>query len=131
MPVTDPKTIDMWGIPKWDNNKIILGIADHLEWGDKTEQGEHLLVLQEKINNYIAFIESGEIYTEIPGALGKSSVIRVQGKYELPEQGVLFIDRVAQTLKEAGIGFEFVLKADSKIAISDSGATPKHPAPTR
>ncbi|QTD31418.1 DUF6572 domain-containing protein [Pseudomonas fluorescens] len=112
MSVTDAKTIDMWGIPKWDNNKIILGIADHLPWGDKAEQGEHLLVLQEKINNYIAFIESGEIYTEIPGALGKSPVIRVQGKYELPEQGELFIDRVAQTLKEVGIGFEFVLKAD-------------------
>jgi hypothetical protein len=111
MSVTDAKTIDMWGIPKWDNNKIILGIADHLEWGDKTQQGEHLLVLQEKINNYIAFIESGEIYTEIPGALGKSPVIRVQGKCELPEQGELFIDRVAETLKEVGIGFEFVLKA--------------------
>ncbi|WP_434597913.1 hypothetical protein J3Q09_12895 [Pseudomonas sp. R4-83] len=112
MSVTDAETIDMWGIPKWDNNKIILGIADHLEWGDKTQQGEHLLLLQEKINNYIAFIESGEIYTEIPGALGKSPVIRVQGKYELPEQGELFVDSVAATLKEVGIGFEFVLKAE-------------------
>jgi hypothetical protein len=112
MPVTDAKTIDMWGIPKWDNNKIVLGITDHLEWGDKAEQGEHLFVLQEKINNYIAFIESGEIYTEIPGALGKSPVISVQGKYELPEQGELFIDRVAETLKGVGIGFEFVLNAD-------------------
>lgn len=112
MSVTDAKAIDMWGIPKWDNTKIILGIADHLAWGDKAEQGEHLLVLQEKINNYIAFIESGEIYTEIPGALGKSPVIRIQGKHELPEQGELFIDRVAETLKDVGIGFEFVLKAD-------------------
>lgn len=110
MSVTEAKTIDMWGIPKWDNNKIILGIADHLEWGDRTQQGEHLLVLQEKINNYIAFIESGEIYTEIPGAIGKSPVIRIQGKYELSEQGELFVDSVAETLKEVGIGFEFVLK---------------------
>lgn len=112
MSVTDAKTIDMWGIPKWDSNKIILGIADHLEWGEKTQQGEHLLVLQEKINNYIAFIESGEIYTEIPGALGKSPVIRVQGKYELSEQGELFVDSVVETLKEVGIGFEFVLNAE-------------------
>lgn len=110
MSVTEAKTIDMWGIPKWDNNKIILGIADHLEWGDRTQQGEHLLVLQEKINNYIAFIESGEMYTEIPGAIGKSPVIRIQGKYELSEQGELFVDSVAETLKEVGIGFEFVLK---------------------
>lgn len=114
MSVTDAKIIDMWGVPKWDNSKIILGISDHLEWGDKTEQGEHLLVLQEKINTYIAFIESGEIYTEIPGALGKSPVIRVHGKFELPEQGEIFIDRVAETLKEVGIGFEFVLKTDKE-----------------
>ncbi|MBC8999224.1 hypothetical protein IAI51_22105 [Pseudomonas sp. N40(2020)] len=112
MSVSDAKTIDMWGIPKWDNNKIILGIADHLEWGDKAEQGEHLLVLQEKINNYIAFIESGEIYIEIPGARGKSPIILVQGQYALPKQGELLIDRVAETLKGVGIGFEFVLIAD-------------------
>ncbi|AZE16761.1 hypothetical protein C4K09_2300 [Pseudomonas chlororaphis subsp. aureofaciens] len=72
MSVTDTEVIDMWGIPKWDHNKIVLGITDHLGWADKTEQGEHLLALQEKLNAYIAFIESGDIYTEIPGALGKS-----------------------------------------------------------
>lgn len=114
MSVTDARIIDMWGIPKWDNSKVILGIADHLEWRDKAEQGEHLLVLQEKINTYIAFIESGEIYAEIPGALGKSPVIRVHGKYELPAQGELFIDRIAETLKRVGIGFEFVLEADKE-----------------
>ncbi|WP_339448544.1 DUF6572 domain-containing protein [Pseudomonas sp. EA_5y_Pfl2_R50] len=112
MSVTDAKIIDMWGIPKWDSSKIVLGISDHLAWRDKAEQGEHLQLLQDKINMYVAFIESGEIYTEIPGALGKSPIIRVQGKYELSEQGELFIDRAAEVLKEAGIGFEFVLKED-------------------
>ncbi|AZE49567.1 hypothetical protein C4K04_3898 [Pseudomonas chlororaphis] len=115
MSVTDAKIIDMWGIPKWDESKIVLAISDHLEWGDKTQQGEHLLLLQEKINTYIAFIESGEIYTEIPGALGKSPIIRVFGLYELPEQGELFIDRVTEVLKDVGIGFEFVLKTDKEI----------------
>ncbi|MBX8491803.1 hypothetical protein K5D34_22525 [Pseudomonas cichorii] len=112
MSVTDAQIIDMWGIPKWDSNKIVLGISDHLAWDNKSEQGEHLQLLQNKINTYVAFIESGEIYTEIPGALGKSPIIRVQGKYELSEQGEVFIDRAAEVLKEAGIGLEFVLKAD-------------------
>lgn len=110
MSVTDPKTIDMWGIPKWDNSKIVLGIADHLPWEGKTEQGEHLLALQDKINTYVAFIESGEIYTEIPGALGKSPIIRVQGKYELSEQGEIFIDQATEVLRQANIELEFVLK---------------------
>lgn len=112
MSVTDPKTIDMWGIPKWDSSKIVLAIADHLPWEGKTEQGEHLLALQEKINTYVAFIESGEIYTEIPGALGKSPIIRVQGKYELSEQGEMFIDQATEVLRQANIELEFVLKDD-------------------
>lgn len=110
MLVTDTEVIDMWGIPKWDNSKIILGITDHLGWADKTEQGEHLLALQEKLNAYIAFIESGDIYTEIPSALGKSPIIRIIGKYELSEQGELLVDRATEVLKEVGIGLEFVLK---------------------
>ena len=42
MSLTDPNIIDMWGIPKSDSGAIILGIADHLEWGNKTLQAEHL-----------------------------------------------------------------------------------------
>ncbi|WP_095127922.1 DUF6572 domain-containing protein [Pseudomonas sp. Irchel s3h14] len=115
MSITNPKVIDIWGVPKWEPNNMVLIITDHLEWGDKAEQGEHLLLLQEKINTYIAFIESGEIYTEIPGALGKHPIIRVLGLYELPEQGEFFIGRVTETLEEVGIGFEFVLNADEDI----------------
>lgn len=115
MSILDTKIIDMWGIPKWDLSKIVLCVSDHLEWGDKAEQGEHLQLLQDKLNAYIAFIESGEIYTEIPGALGKSPIIRINGLYKLPEQGEFFIDRAAKVLKEAGIGLEFVLKENEAI----------------
>lgn len=115
MSITDTNIIDMWGIPKWDNSKIVLGISDHLGWADKTEQGEHLQQLQDKINKYIAFIESGEIFTEIPGALGKSPLIRVLGKHELSEQGEFFIERAAEVLKEVGIGLEFVLDENEAI----------------
>jgi hypothetical protein len=106
MSITDTGVIDFWGIPKWPPNKIELVITDHLEWGNKAEEGEHLLLLQEKLNTYIAFIESGEIYTEIPGALGKSPIIRVMGKYELPEQAECFLGRVKEVLEEVGIGLQ-------------------------
>ncbi|KAF1028628.1 MAG: hypothetical protein GAK37_02150 [Pseudomonas sp.] len=114
MSITNPKVIDFWAIPHWEPENIILAITDHLEWGNAVEQGEHLLMLQEKINVYIAFIESGEMYTEIPGALGKHPVIRVFGLHELPEQGERFIHQVAKVLEEVGIGFEFVLKANEQ-----------------
>ena len=117
MSITNTGVIDIWRIPKREPN-VELIITDHLEWGSKAEQGEqgeHLLLLQEKINTYIAFIESGEIYTEIPGALGKHPIIRVLGLSELPEQAEFFIDRVTETLEKVGIGFEFELKSDEDI----------------
>ncbi|MGF6109395.1 DUF6572 domain-containing protein [Pseudomonas frederiksbergensis] len=105
MSITDARIIDFWAIPK-EKPQILLVITDHLEWGNKAEEGEHLLLLQEKINTYIAFIESGEIYTEIPGALGKSPTIRLIAKYELPEQAEYFIARVTEVLEGVGIGLE-------------------------
>ncbi|MHC8400512.1 DUF6572 domain-containing protein [Pseudomonas sp. MDT1-17] len=115
MSITNSRVIDIWATPDWEPENVLLIITDHLEWGNKTEQGEHLQLLQDKLNTYIAFIESGEIYTEIPGAMGKHPIIRIHGLYELPEQGEIFIDRATEMLKDAGIGLEFVLKADESI----------------
>lgn len=70
------------------------------------------MLLQEKINTYIAFIESGELLDSYPPAEGKNPKIRINGLYELPEQGETFIDRVTEVLKGVGIGMEFVLKED-------------------
>ena len=70
MSITNPQVIDIWAIPTWEPDNVVLIISDHLEWGGKAEQGEHLQLLQDKLNTYVAFIESGEIYTEIPNALG-------------------------------------------------------------
>ncbi|PYY83120.1 hypothetical protein DNK59_20595 [Pseudomonas sp. TKO26] len=115
MSITNPKVIDFWVRSKEEPNNLLLVMTDHLEWGDKAAQGEHLLMLQEKINAYIAFIESGEIYTEIPGAYGKYPIIRVVGLYELPEQAEYFMARVTETLNDVGIGFEFELKVIERI----------------
>ncbi len=109
MSVLEAATIDMWGIPKWDQSKVVLGISDHVGW-EQEQEGEHLLLLQEKLNTYIAFIESGEINETIPSAQGKAPIIRITGKYPLSEQAELFIDQATETLKEAGIELEFVLK---------------------
>ena len=114
MSVTDPKVIDMCGIPNEDCSKITLGISDHLGWANPTEQGEHLLMLQAKINAYVAFIESGEIYTEVPGALGKYPIIQVLGLYALSEQGERFIKQATAVLEPLGIGLEFEYYGDKE-----------------
>ncbi|CAH0156601.1 hypothetical protein GRW89_17530 [Pseudomonas moraviensis] len=112
MSITETKVVDIIAVPEWEPDNVVLVITDHLEWGDKAQQGEHLLLLQEKINTYIAFIESGELLESYPPAKGKNPKIRINGLYELPEQGETFVDRVTEVLKGVGIGMEFVLKDD-------------------
>ncbi len=87
MSITESKVIDIIVVPEGEPDNVVLVITDHLEWGDKSQQGEHLLLLQEKINTYIAFIESGELLESYPPAKGKNPKIRINGLYELPEQG--------------------------------------------
>lgn len=48
--------------------EVVLHIADHLEW---TLQKDHILLLQDKINAYLQFIESGQILEEYPTAIDK------------------------------------------------------------
>ncbi|MBY8936032.1 DUF6572 domain-containing protein [Pseudomonas fluorescens] len=112
MSITETKVVDIIAVPEWEPDNVVLVITDHLEWGDKAQQGEHLLLLQEKINTYIAFIESGELLESYPPAEGKNPKIRINGLYALPKQGETFIDRVTEVLKGVGIGMEFVLKDD-------------------
>jgi len=55
MSVEQRKVIDFVGISKADG-RAILTISDHLPW---LADNEHLLILQDKINDYLAFLESG------------------------------------------------------------------------
>jgi hypothetical protein len=57
MSVEQKDVIDAIGVNK-ESGEVVLTISDHLDWEDTSA---HLLVLQDKINTYIAFIESGEI----------------------------------------------------------------------
>ncbi|UZE10137.1 DUF6572 domain-containing protein [Pseudomonas sp. B21-053] len=115
MSIVETNVIDIIAVPDWQPESVLLIISDHLEWGNKAQQGEHLLLLQEKINTYIAFIESGELLESYPPANGKNPKICINGLYELPEQGKFFIDRVTEVLKGVGIGMEFVLDANEAI----------------
>lgn len=77
-----------------------LGIADHLPW-----DGEHLLVLQEKINCYLSFIESGELVETLPDSKGRDIQIDVIAKYKPTDEALHFFGHVAAILKTAGFTF--------------------------
>ena len=86
------------------DGKVVLTISDHLPW-DK--ENEHLLVLQDKLNSYLMFIESGEIVESYPAAKNKNLIIEVRMQYEPNEVGLIFLTRCKETILGAGIEFEW------------------------
>ena len=64
MSIEQTDLIDIISIDRL-TGETILTISDHLDWSDSEA---HLLLLQNKLNRYLAFVESGEIFRSYPKA---------------------------------------------------------------
>jgi hypothetical protein len=103
MSVEQTKVVDFIGLSK-EANDVILTICDHLDW--ETER-DHLLMLQGKVNAYLAFIGSGEILTAYPDSKGRRPVISIKGMLE-PTAGMLrFLAEAKRVIEGAGYGFQY------------------------
>ena len=109
MSVEQPYVVDFVSTDPWGH--IVLTIADHLDWSDEKY---HIGLLQEKINNYVSFIESGEFYEAFPHARGRQLVIHVVRKCELPALAQEFHTHAATTLRRLNLDFTSALLADGK-----------------
>ncbi len=99
MSVENTAVVDAIGVEQ-DSGKVILTISDHLDWSDERE---HLVALQEKINTYRRFIESGEIDETYPDALGRTRVIDVVTKHRPSNGAQEFFRRATAVLHDAGV----------------------------
>jgi len=98
MAIDKVEIIDLIGIDNQTGN-VILTISDHLDWKDESS---HLLLLQDKLNSYLRFIESGEIYDSYPDAKHRKIVIQIVKKYSLTPRGEEFIRSVKKVIRDAG-----------------------------
>jgi hypothetical protein len=99
MSIVDSNNIDAIGIER-KSNSAILTISDHLVWDDDTD---HLLLLQNKLNSYVSFIESGQLVEIYPNASGRSLIIDIVCKYPLNKKGRDFIEEVEKVIEKIGI----------------------------
>lgn len=90
--------VDAIGIDN-ETGCVTLSVIDDLEWED---EGEHLSLLQEKINCYLSFIESGEIYSSYPQAEGRNFEIKIYFKYDFPQICKDFLEKSSKIISEAG-----------------------------
>lgn len=74
-----------------------LTIIDHLEW-DRA----HLQLLEGKVNHYLKFVESGEIYLQYPAASGCEFSIDIVAIYTPSAAAAAFLGQAKAVLEGAG-----------------------------
>jgi hypothetical protein len=95
--IENSKIIDAISIN--DSDEVVLTITDHLDWKD---ENMHLFLLQEKINTYLQFIESEEIYDSYPKARGRQKVIQVVSQFPITDSASNFITSAKSVINDAG-----------------------------
>ncbi len=100
MSVDQTNVVDAIGMDTATGN-VVLTITDHLEWTG--HDNDHLLLLQEKLNTYLSFVESGEILQTYPNAKDKTVLIDVVCKYPPNQQARDFYSQIVQIIEGAGM----------------------------
>ena len=104
MAIDQINTVDAIGIDKITGD-LVLTITDHLEW--TVLEKDHLYLLQEKLNKYLSFVESGEILDAYPDAEGKNIVIEVVCKYAPSNVAQNFLLKAATVIEGTGMRLTF------------------------
>ncbi|MDR2929201.1 MAG: hypothetical protein LBV41_13550 [Cytophagaceae bacterium] len=99
MSVIDVDKIDGMGVGR-ENNELRFLISDHLDWQDEMA---HLIKLQEKINAYLDFIQSGQYTDTYPQASFETFVIEVHFKHGATESCLKFLNAVNKQMEDAGL----------------------------
>jgi hypothetical protein len=108
--VADTRVVDWLGIEK-ETGHVNLIVVDDLDWSDEQK---HLLLLQEKLNAYLAFSESGEVFERLLEETGcrvpTTTPIKVTiiAKFDLTALSRAFLTHVSEVFK--GAGFSLVHK---------------------
>lgn len=105
MTISDASTIDLVAT-RPGSREVRLIVSDHLDWDDVQS---HCLQLQDKIDAYLAFIESGQAarHPQVRGIDAPEFCIAVVGMHEPPPAGAHFLERAAAIVGGAGVLFRF------------------------
>jgi len=101
MSINQTGTIDI--ISTNPDGEVVLTISDHHSWLESW----HLQLLEDKINAYLQFIESGQILEDYPNSIEKKLVIEITMKYEPTTEATLFLYKAKQVIEIAGINFRW------------------------
>jgi hypothetical protein len=104
MSVEDRDVIDFVSISP--DGHCVLTVSDHLDWKSSLE---HQTKLQNKLNRYLDFVESGELVERFDEAKGRKLIIEVRFFHAPDDDGLKFLTLIQETIESAGFGFEYKL----------------------
>lgn len=96
MTIDNFKAVDAVGLSP-SSDTVLLMLFDGWDWSD---EWMHLVTLQEKINVYFGFVESGQVYEDYPAAISRPSRIDIMAKFPLPEVGHTFLKQASAAASE-------------------------------
>jgi hypothetical protein len=99
MSLDNLEVVDTVGTER-DGGEVVLTIFDAWNWSDERE---HLLALQAKLNAYFGFVESGQIYEDYPTAAGKALRIDIVTRYPVPDTASSFLEKAADVASQLNI----------------------------
>jgi hypothetical protein len=85
---------------------VVLTISDHLNWD---QEDEHLVLLQTKLNTYLAFIESGEIAERYPTAVRNKIRFEIVTQYHPSNKALDFLQKAQSVVEDAGFSLSWRL----------------------
>lgn len=109
MSVLDRGKIDGIGLNK-EGDSVVLMISDHLDWSDEYE---HLVSLQDKINDYLGFVESGQVNEVYSKVNVNGYTIIIYFKHNPTQKCREFINSVSQMLSVNGVSLEYEISSDA------------------
>lgn len=99
MSILETDKVDAIGIAE-DGTAIALMLADHLDWSNEYE---HLLLLQKKINAYLAYLEDKQYQETYPNHNFSHAVITIYFKHDIPQVCEKFLQVVQDQVGELGV----------------------------
>lgn len=108
--LSEPDLVDFLGVDKV-SGAVVLTLVDDCDWHDELR---HLRLLQEKLNRYFDFIESGEVFgrlRETTGSVVAAGVpirLSILAKYLPTVEGQRLLDEASRVAAE--LGTELMLK---------------------
>ena len=106
----DVTSIDAMGV---SDDHLELLLIDENKWIESLEE-EHLLKLQEKLNNYIYFLESKQ-YVERYGDKFDKKVIHITFQYSPSDNGLAFLAAAQKTLQNTDMSLKVELPDDEAL----------------